>query len=234
MLKSYVEVKDKKGNTVTSMDSKQFIDVVSKQFGSSRTAFLADAIKVYNAKNDEGNTASQVMEKNGKRIGENMKAKSILESWKRLKGISESACAVCESEECECEKEDSDDKQKIVDSDETEEKEHSEEDSVEIGEPEVLESEEDEEEISESSYSLVLMQWANGVWSFVGHVPVKLGWVNKDGSPVDDATAEKLSRASNPAWIAKARVFATKEEALEACKELGVKPAQIIAYKGYN
>lgn len=72
-----------------------------------------------------------------------MKAKQILEAYKKLKGIKEDACANCESEECKCEP--SDEKKPVEDSEEQEE--------VEIGEPEVLESEEDEEgnkEISES------------------------------------------------------------------------------------
>ena len=58
-----------------------------------------------------------------------------------------------------------------------------------------------------------IIQYPSGRWGFVGHVAVKLGWVNKDGSELTDEQAKRLASASNPAMLARSRSFETKEAA---------------------
>ncbi len=75
------------------------------------------------------------------------------------------------------------------------------------------------------SYGLHLMKNPAGSYSFVGSVPVFLGYKEKDGSPLTQETAAKLAHISSPALIAKSRVYQTPAEALQAADEIGVNVA---------
>ena len=81
------------------------------------------------------------------------------------------------------------------------------------------------------NYPLCLIQNPNNTWSFVGRVPVKLGWLTKDGHEVDDELAKKISAANVPSMIAKSRVFKTLEEALAEAKKMGLEVDQVLGGK---
>jgi len=77
--------------------------------------------------------------------------------------------------------------------------------------------------LNEAGMGLHLMKNPKGTYHFVGTVPVKLGWVNKDGSELSDEEADKVVSANNPAMLAKTRVFKNENDAKKAAKKLKVK-----------
>jgi len=60
-----------------------------------------------------------------------------------------------------------------------------------------------------------------GTYSFVGSVPVYLGWTNKDGTELSTDQAIKLKYAQSPALIAKSRSFKTVQDAIDFASEQG-------------
>jgi hypothetical protein len=81
-------------------------------------------------------------------------------------------------------------------------------------------------------YPLILMQNPNSTWSFVGRVPVKLGYLTNDGQEVSDELAAKIAEANIPAMLAKKRVFKSQDEALTAAQNMGLEVKQIVGNKG--
>lgn len=66
-----------------------------------------------------------------------------------------------------------------------------------------------------------LIQYPTGRWGFVGSVDARLAYVAKDGStPTKKMLQDALTFGPNLAGV-KTRAWNTKEEALQAAKELG-------------
>jgi hypothetical protein len=78
-----------------------------------------------------------------------------------------------------------------------------------------------------SNYQLTLIKNPAGTFSFVGTVPVKLGWLRKDGEMLTDDEVKQLARAQMPALLAQSRVFKTATMALHAADELGFPPIEV-------
>ena len=66
----------------------------------------------------------------------------------------------------------------------------------------------------------VLNKFPSGKWGFVGNVDVRLHFVAKDGSELTPEQAKEVAHASNPAMLAKTRVFSSPLEALQEAKRL--------------
>ena len=81
--------------------------------------------------------------------------------------------------------------------------------------------------MKEAKYELILMENPAKNWSFVGRVPMSLGYTEKDGSPLKSETMDELQYASNPSMIAKTRSFKSKEDALKAAKKLKISTNKI-------
>ena len=56
-----VETRDSEGHLVSILEPTRFIQIIEKYFGR-RNLFLADAIKVYNEKNENGHKAEMLMQ----------------------------------------------------------------------------------------------------------------------------------------------------------------------------
>lgn len=68
-----------------------------------------------------------------------------------------------------------------------------------------------------------LIQYPSGRWGFIGRVDGRLAYTHKDGRLIDDASfLDKLSKVNNPALLAKGRSFATRQEAIDAARSLGL------------
>lgn len=80
-MKMYIEVKDKNGKVfIVKMSTQDFMKTMSKMHGGAMST-IQDHIKNYN-QNRDGNVASLVIEKNGKRLGEGMK---LAEKYLKMK-----------------------------------------------------------------------------------------------------------------------------------------------------
>lgn len=77
------------------------------------------------------------------------------------------------------------------------------------------------------TYQLTLIQNPAKTFSFVGSVPAVLGYVAKDGSELTNAELAQVARASNPAMLAKPRVFQTADDARRFARKLGFTFADI-------
>lgn len=80
---------------------------------------------------------------------------------------------------------------------------------------------------AQGKFQLSLIKNPAGTYHFVGSVPVKLGWMNKDGSELSDKEAKELVKSSSPGMLGKSRVFKTSKEALAFAKKMGIKAKDI-------
>lgn len=76
-------------------------------------------------------------------------------------------------------------------------------------------------------FGLHLMKNPAGTYSFVGSVPVELGWLSKSGKELTPDEAKEVARANMPAMLAKTRVFKTPQEAFKVAKKYGYKEKDI-------
>ena len=74
---------------------------------------------------------------------------------------------------------------------------------------------------------LHLMKNPAGTYSFVGSVPVALGWLSKSGKELTPDEAKEVSMANMPAMLAKTRIFKTPQEAFKVAKKYGYKEKDI-------
>ena len=74
---------------------------------------------------------------------------------------------------------------------------------------------------------LHLMKNPAGTYSFVGSVPVALGWLSKSGKELTPEEAKEVSMANMPAMLAKTRIFKTPQEAFKVAKKYGYKEKDI-------
>lgn len=89
-----------------------------------------------------------------------------------------------------------------------------------------------ESKINEAGMGLHLMKTPRGNWHFVGSVPIKLAYTEKDGSPLKPETERDLPGSSNPGMMASTRVFKTSVDALKAAQKLGISKSKIQIKEG--
>lgn len=70
-------------------------------------------------------------------------------------------------------------------------------------------------------YGLHVIEYPNGGFGFVGSVPAQLAYVSKEGESISNELIEKQMRLPASYRSIKTRSWNTKQDAIEAAKQLG-------------